>query len=101
MRPQCPVAKDRLIGVADIDGARYIELGDLTAAVPRWPGMAIMRMAVRRQIRNRQFVPTKVARKWAAELDKEQSRILLAVLDWADQVPLNSEVNPRVHVPTR
>lgn len=101
MRIPCPVAKDRLIGVDVIDGVRMIEMGDLTAAIPRWPHTPAMRLATRRAIRNRQFVATDVARKWAMDLDKEQAPVLAAVLDWADRIPLaqpRREVTVDAHV---
>lgn len=96
MRCACPAAKGRLIGVEIFDGRRHIELGDLAQAVPRWPHTPVMRMAVRRIIKDRSFVATGVARRWVGELDREQARILLAVLDWADQLDMDREVTCRV-----
>lgn len=96
MRAPCPAAKGRLIGVEVFDGRRHIELGDLAAAVPRWPDSPVMRQAARRIIKHRQFVAVHVARRWVGELDREQSRILLAVLDWADQLNPSGEVTRRV-----
>lgn len=96
MRAPCPAAKGRLIGVEIFDGRRHIELGDLAAAVPRWPHTPVMRMAVRRQIKNREFIAVDVARRWAGELDPEQARILDGVLDWADQLAPSVEVTRRV-----
>lgn len=92
MRPPCPAAKGRLIGVEVFDARRHIEMGDLAAAVPRWPESPVMRQAVRRVIKRREFVAVDVARRWVGELDREQARILLAVLDWADQLDLSREV---------
>lgn len=94
MRPPCPAAKGRLIGVELFDARRHVELGDLAAAVPRWPDTPLMQIAVRRRIKNREFVAVDVARRWVGELDREQARIMLAVLDWADR--LSGEVAGRV-----
>lgn len=96
MRQSCPAAKGRLIGVEDFDGRRHIELGDLAAAVPRWPDSPVMRLAVRRVIKHRHFVAVAVARRWVGELDQEQTRIMLGVLDWADALDPSGEVARRV-----
>lgn len=81
-------AREHLISIAFDDGARLVEVGDLTSIVRSMPEIPIKTVAPLRWINRRTFVEVSVARQWAVALDKaqhsQQAKELSALLDWVN-----------------
>ena len=81
------------ITVRDHDRERWVALGDMKDAIPSWQWTPIMAMpSARRVLARREFVATRVARRWADDLEtkqfKQQSAAVHALIDWAEAADL-------------
>lgn len=81
------------ITVRDHERERWIALGDMKDAVPGWQWTPIMAMpSARRILARREFVATRIARRWADDLDTKQHKAVAAALhaliDWAESADL-------------
>lgn len=87
----------RLVSVADNDGDRLVEIGDMTDVVRGMPMLPVMAVAPTEWVNRRRFISVATARQWARSLDtaehKKHATDLRALLDWVATVPLGGEGN--------